>query len=276
MENVTIRDCYSEDYGGGLQLANHPRTVTLKNVGFFNNTAHDHGGALNIDDLNNSYEFKFEATNCFFSGNTANKGGAVKIYDDDENKGNPTVFRDCIFTYNESSSAGSALYVADNRVVLQGGTIQKNKAGTMGAVYVLDDFDINVGGTLMVKDNTAKEAKNQNFVLKTDGSDRAHIFNAGLDEGAYIAVSNSGSKYDFAAVKDTGQYQTKYFYPENGTLEFLKLGERDSSIVTASLVGEGSVKMMIIAAAVIVLTGVIYLIRRKKRGGSTNDDDDEE
>lgn len=272
MNNVTIRNCYSEDNGGGMYLGNKPRFVFMKNCLFSDNSAHDGGGGLHFGSLNNDTAFKFTADNCNFSGNkcTDGDGGGVHIYDNDDEDRNPIIFRNCIFMYNESKRDGAALEIDDDLVVLQGGTITNNKAGRWGAIYVEDKYDISVGGKLIIKDNKASNQVNKDLVLEK-ADKKAYIYCAGLDEGSYISVSNSKSAKGIASVVFISKYQVKYFHPESGTLTFAKKGTKESTLVTASLFGEGSVKMIIIMSAIVILGFAAMLLYKKKKGGIADD-----
>ena len=276
LENVTIKNCSSEDKGGGLYLREKPRNVKLSNVTFESNFANDGGGAIFIDDLNSGYEFTFEAENCTFKKNKAdNRGGAVYVNDDDESEyRNATIFRNCTFTENESKHNGSAIEVNDNGVVLSGGTFTKNKTSEKGAIYVEDRYDISVAGKLVVKNNTGKSG-NRNFVLEKDDK-TAYIYCAGLYPGSEIFVSTSNGKTGVTGIKDVSDYQSKYFHAEKGSLNFKKTGEKTANMITASLFGEGSKTVIFALAGAAVAAVAIALIVYKKRKGAARDDEDEE
>ena len=277
LNNVTIKNCESEDKGGAIYLKDKPGYVYLKNVLFSGNSANDGGGALFIDDLSNDKEFEFTAENCTFTKNSANnRGGAVYVNDDDESDyKNPTTFVECTFKENESTHNGSAIEVNDNGVVLSGGTITGNTTKEKGAVYVEDKYDISVGGKLIIKDNKGKSG-NQNLVLEKDDK-KAYVYDAGLYPGSEIYISTSNGGTGFAGGKEISDYQSKYFHPEKGTLNFKKTGEKEAKMVTtASLFGEGSKRIIIImAAAAMLLAGGALIVVKKRKGVDINDDDDE-
>ena len=276
LENVTVKNCESEDKGGGMYLCDKPGIVRLKNTVFENNFSNDGGGAIFIDDLSSDKEFDFVAEDCTFKKNsTKDRGGAVYVNDNDESKSNnPTVFTDCVFEENESTKNGSAIEANDNGVVLCGGTITKNKTSAKGAVYVEDEYDITVSGLLVIKDNSGKSG-NQNLVLEKE-STKAYIYNAGLSEGSEIYISSSGGGTGYPGVKDVSKYQSKYFHAESGKLNFKKTGTKEAEMaVTASLFGEGSrTVIFILAGAALIITGAAVLFA-KKRKGAANDDDEE-
>ncbi len=277
MENVTIKNCYSEDYGGGLFIKDKPGIMTLTNCIFMNNSCMDGGGGIHFGVMNHGTEFSFEATDCLFTSNKSNNshGGAVDIGDDDEKKGNPTVFRDCTFKNNESKGAGSALYINDNRVVLQGGTITDNYSKYMGAVYVEGNYSIGVGGKLVIKDNSADQAYRQDLVLEK-GDDRSYIWDAGLEDGSYVSVSNSQNAADNRALQEISLYQKRYFHAAYGTLSFTQTGIKTATMVTASIFGEGSTKIIIIVLVAAALAATATVISVKKRKGGNDDDDDDD
>ncbi len=277
LDNVTIRNCESEDKGGGLYLCKKPGYVHLKDVTFEGNSAKDGGGALFIDDLSSDKEFEFTAENCIFTKNKSDdRGGAAYINDDDESKNrNPTAFINCTFRENESKHNGSAIEVNDNGVVISGGTITNNTTKEKGAVYVEDKYDITVGGKLIIKDNKGK-SNNQNLVLEKDDK-KAYVYGSGLYKGSEIWISTSGSGTGFAGVKDISEYQSKYFHAEKGSLSFKKTGEKEAEMVTtASLFGGGSKTAILIMTGSAVLLAGAALIIFKKRKGAVIDNDDEE
>ena len=279
LNNVTFKNCKSEDKGGALYLREKPRNVDLKNCLFTENFANDGGGAIFIDDLKSDTGFTFEAANCFFTKNKANAdGGAVYIDDDDElEPGKATVFRECTFTENESTKYGGAMEVNDNGVVLSGGTFTKNKAsGKGGAIYVEGEYDISVAGKLIIKDNDGKD-NYDNLCLEENSSHKAYVYDAGLYEGSEIYVSTSNNKTGFAGPKNVSEFQAKYFKAEKGSLQFKQTAEVEAVMVTASLFGSGSVKAIAaIAGAAALLTGAAVINKKKKGVAEVDDDDDEE
>ena len=279
LSNVTIKNCKSEDKGGGLYLREKPRNVILKQCVFTGNFANDGGGAIFIDDLKSDTEFSFEAENCIFTKNKANAdGGAVYINDDDEYETrHPVVFRDCVFTENESTKYAGAMEVNDNGVVLSGGSFTNNKAGGKGgAVYVEGEYDISVAGKLIIKDNDGKD-NYDNLCLEENSSHKAYVYDAGLYDGSEIWLSTSNNKNGIAGVKDVSKYQAKYFHPEKGKLEFKKTGEKEAKMITtASLFGTGSLIIILVLSCVAACAVAAAVVIKKKKGVAENDDDDEE
>ena len=276
-KNVTIKNCVSEDKGGGLYLRSKPGYVHLSDVKFESNSANDGGGAIFIDDLSSDKEFEFVADNCNFIKNKSNdRGGAVYVNDDDESEyRNPTVFTNCVFSNNESKHNGSALEINDNGVVLNGGTITGNSTKEKGAVYVEDKDDITVSGKLIIKGNKGK-SNNQNLVLEKD-SKKAYVYCAGLYKGSEIWLSTSNGGTGFAGVKNISEYQSKYFHAEKGSLNFKKTGtEQAEMVATASLFNQGSKYAAAALAGVGVLLAVVITVFAKKRKGAVNDNDNDE
>ncbi len=281
LKNVTIKNCKSEDKGGALYLREKPGNVNLQNVVFENNFANDGGGAIFIDDLKSSSEFTFEAVNCTFSKNSAKAdGGAVYVYDDDESEyRNPTIFRNCTFTENESAKYGGAMEVNDNGVVLSGGTFTNNKAGGKGgAIYVEGEYDISVAGLLVIKDNDGKD-NYDNLCLEENSDHKAYVYDAGLYDGSDVYLSTSNNKTGITAVKNVSEYQAKFFHADKGSLSFKKTGTAEAVMVTASLFGNGSVKIIIIcaAAAILFTAGItVFVIKKKKRSDKDGTGSEEE
>ena len=278
LDNVAIRNCESEDKGGGLYLCGKPGYVHLKDVAFEGNSAKDGGGAIFIDDLSSDKEFEFTAENCTFEKNKSDdRGGAVYVNDDDESEyRNPTAFINCTFRGNESRHNGSAMEVNDNGVVLSGGLITGNTTKEKGAVYVEDKYDLTIGGKLIIKENKGK-ANNQNLVLEK-GDKKAYVYGSGLYKGSEIYISTSGGGTGFAGVREISKYQASYFHPEKGSLNFKQTGTEEAKLVTtASLFGEGSVKIiMIMAGAGVLATAATVIIAKKRKGAVPDDNDDEE
>ena len=279
LNNVTFKNCKSEDKGGALYLREKPRNVDLKNCLFAENFANDGGGAIFIDDLKSDTAFTFEAENCFFTKNKANAdGGAVYINDDDEYEPpKATVFRECTFTENESTKDGGAMEVNDNGVVLFGGTLNKNKAGGKGgAIYVEGEYDISVAGKLIIKGNDGKD-NYDNLCLEENSNHKAYVYDAGLYKGSEIYLSTSNNKNKIAGVKDVSKYQTQYFHPEKGKLEFNKTGEKEAKMITtASLFSSGSLIIILALSGIAVCAVAAAVVIKKKKGVAENDDDDEE
>ena len=277
LDNVTITNCESEDKGGGLYLCDKPGYVHLNDVTFEGNSAKDGGGAIFIENLSSDKEFEFTADSCTFKKNkTDDRGGAVYVNDDDESEyRNPTAFINCTFSENESKHNGSAIEVNDNGVVISGGTITGNTTKEKGAVYVEDQYDLTVGGKLIIKDNKGK-AGNQNLVLEKDDK-KAYVYGSGLYKGSEIWISTSGGGTGFAAVKDISNYQSNYFHPEKGSLKFKKTGMKEAKLTTtASLFGEGSKYAVAAMAGAGILIAAAAVIIAKKRKGAVIDDDNEE
>ena len=278
LNNVTFKNCQSEDKGGALYLREKPRNVRLSKCVFEGNFANDGGGAIFIDDLKSDTGFTFEAEDCIFTKNKANDdGGAVYINDDDElEPGKATVFRECTFTENESTKYGGAMEVNDNGVVLSGGSFTNNKAGGKGgAIYVEGEYDISVAGKLIIKDNDGKD-NYDNLCLEENSSHKAYCYDAGLYEGSEIYVSTSNNKTGIAGPKNVSEFQAKYFKADKGSFVFKKTGENTAVLVTASLFGSGSLRAVAIISGIAVLTVAAAIVIKKKKGVAENDDDDEE
>ena len=268
IENVTFRNCYSEDDGGAIFMENRPGIVRMTNVKFENNEAKDRGGAIRVGDIDNKKQFLLECVNCTFTGNKAGQdGGAVYFTDNDDSVyKNPAIFRDCSFTKNTGKN-GSALKLNDNSVLLASCTITGNTATGKGAVYVDDGWKLSVSGKTVIKDNT-----NQNVILDKDG-DKTRIYPAGLTAGAYIVINTDSSDKSTLMMKDVDKRQLQYFHVEagNGTLEFTKTGTREQQLTLASLFGNGSIWILIGVAALAVIAAVIIVIVKKKKEGAKDE-----
>ena len=274
LDNVTIQDCYSEDSGGGIFMKNDVTFLHMDNVLFTGNTCRDYGGAICVKGSGSKQSEPLGAYNCRFIGNKSEESGGA-VYVDGEVKERPTHFSKCTFTNNECGDDGSAVYCNDDNVVLDGCTITNNKAKDKGAVYCDSYYDVNVQGLMTVRDNTAGDTNNQNFVLQDGVATTAYIYSGGLYDGSHIEISSTGGGKVLLS-KEMSQYQTQYFYPESGKIEYEHTKDVESKMITASLFNNGSGKVLIVLIAAAALAVVAAIVFKKKRGGADDDDDDEE
>ena len=267
IENVTFRNCYSEDDGGAIYMDNRPGIVRMTNVRFENNEAKDRGGAIRVGSIDNDKVFLLEAVGCSFTFNKSGQdGGAIYFTDNDDSVyKNPAVFRDCVFSGNTGKN-GSALKLNDNSVLLTSCKITGNLAKGMGAVYVDDGWTLSVAGKTVIRDNI-----NADVILDKDGNS-TRIYPAGLTEGAYIVINSDTNDKSTLMMKNADRNQLKYFHTATGggKLEFTKTGTREANITFASLFGNGSL-WVVIGIALLTVAAAIVIIFIKKRKGTRKD-----
>lgn len=277
LENVTLKSCYSEDYGGGVYYYGGNNGIFIVSACTFdNNKCGDDGGAAYYSSSEGGYFDK-----CTFTSNRADDDGgciyAVKngLYVYEGKKNEPVMIRESTMTKNSCGDEGSAVFVDRNDVVFVTDTITGNTAGDKGAVYVSHNagrygYDISVKGLTVINGNNADAAGRTNIVLENYGATHNYIYAAGLYEGSYISFSvlESGK---VKTVKNVGSSQIRYFHPEKGSLIFETEKTVDATLVTASVFGGGSYTTIIAIAALFVIGVAAAIVYKKKKGDKNND-----
>ena len=277
IHDCVIRDCYSEESGGAIYSeGGHNCLFMLGRNVISGNKCEDDGGALWLSFAGNEGG---HADSCIFSGNkAAGDGGAVFVEKNSnkymEEKAEGILFRESLFSGNECGGDGSAIFVNRDNVVLVSSTVTKNKAGDTGAVFLshraaVAGYDISVKGSVVIRDNTAKDSAHKDLVLQNFGVTHNYVYCAGLYDDAYISISvcESGK---VKIIKNVNEYQLTFFHPENGKLRFEKEKDVEATLVTASVFGKGKYAIILIplAAALIAAAAVIH---KKKKGAADND-----
>ena len=262
LSDCKIDNCYSEDKGGAIFTESG--SLMCKNVIFSGNRCRDHGGAICI--WNNT---EFTAHNCTFVNNYAEDDGGAVYVDDAAGNHIPTLFMDCIFRNNEAGVDGGAMYVCDDGVALAGVEMTNNYAKERGgAVFVDARYDIAVKGLVIIKDNTAGDAKASNLTLEFGTIRDALVKSAGLYRGSYIGIGTTKDDDKVAVTYHrTSRYQTKYFHPDSGTLEYeqSRYSRPYVQLVTSSIFGEGSTLMIAILGTIGVMLMAAVIIYKKKK-----------
>ena len=264
LSDCKIDNCYSEDKGGGIFTESG--SLICSNVIFSGNRCRDHGGAICIWD-----NTEFTAHNCTFVNNYAEDDGGAVYVDDAAGNHIPTLFMDCIFRNNEAGVDGGAIYVCDDGVALAGGEFTDNYAKKRGgAIFVDARYDIAVKGRLIIKDNTAGDAKPSNLTLEFGTATDAHLWDAGLYRGSYIGIGTTKeSDKDVALTRHNfTRYQSQYFHADAGTLKYEQnqYSHPYVQLVTSSIFGEGSTLMIVILGAIgAVLAASVIIYQKKKK-----------
>lgn len=281
LHNCIIQDCYAEDYGGGIYFegdGNNNNILMLGNNMFIGNNCYDYGGAIYMCVGKGAYIDK-----CVFSTNSSyDDGGAVFIKKYGESSTDPIMIRDSKFTENSCTDSGAAIFAECNDIVLLNDEITHNHSGIgavwLGAKALSYGYDISVSGLVIVRDNTAEDAKHHGIVLDDIGATHNYIYSAGLYEGSHIDFSvNDDGKME--AVKNVTSFQAQYFHATSGTMSFEKSGTVDNTLVTASstasVFSKGSVITVCSVGGVAAVAVICAIIYKKKKGGADNDSDDE-
>ena len=281
LENVIFQDCYSEDDGGAIYLSDYKSggsiDCVIKDCLFTGNTAEDNGGAISL--FLCSSNTKFKTVNCIYRNNRAGSdcsGGGIYINGITGTSESPVIVENCEFTNNRANWYGSAIYIGRQGVVLMDSTITDNVAGRSGAVYVYEELTVSLAGKMIIKDNTSNYAAGSNLNLDDTNSSIKHTYfeSAGLCEGSEIYFYR-GDRSGVTVSRNITEYQTKYFIPEKGSMEFVPETTLDTPVETATLFGSGSVIMLCglsAAAAAAVISAVVY--KKRKKGGARKDETD--
>ena len=277
LENVTLKSCYSEDYGGGVYYYGGNNGIFIVSACTFDsNKCGDDGGAAYYSSSEGGYFDK-----CTFTSNRADDDGgciyAIKngLYVYEGKKNEPVMIRESTMKDNSCGDEGSAVFVDRNDVVFVTDTITGNTAGDKGAVYVSHNagrygYDISVKGLTVINGNNADAAGRTNIVLENYGATHNYIYSAGLYEGSYISFSvlESGK---VKVLRNVNSYQLHFYHPEKGSLSFESEKTVDATLVTASVFSKGSYIAIIAIAAVFVIGAAAAIVYKKKKGDGKND-----
>ena len=229
--NLTILDSRFDNnnaiYGGALQItftnSSHDIKIEVSQSHFWNNSARIKGGAVGAGFIHESSQMDRNSivfSNCDFSRNSADQGGAVYLYAAPANYSHENIFRfqECVWTYNRAMY-GSALKInpyISQRFVMDGHlptpqfhdcTFISNAAvlhpNISGTTYQIRDYGkgalltyrvcIVFQGEIMFKSNTgsAINVVSSTMELK-QGTNMTFVDNRGYEGGA-IALQGSSS-----------------------------------------------------------------------------------
>ena len=282
LENVTVKNCTSEDYGGGVYYyGGYNGIFIISACTFTGNRCGDDGGAVYYSASEGGYFDK-----CRFDSNYAgDDGGAIYTVKNGESvdplkKDEPVMIRECSIVNNECKDEGSAVFVDREDVVFVTDTITGNKAGDKGAVYVSHNagrygYDISVKGLMVITGNRADTAHRANIVLESYGATHNYIYCAGLYEGSEIVFSSLDSG-KVEAIRNVDSYQLRYFHPETGSLSFEGRSTVEVPVVTATFFTGGSFFVLIAIAGIGLIAAAVaiaYRVKKKKAGDNGNDEE---
>ena len=271
LDNVIFQDCYSEDDGGAIYLNDYDSDghsdITVRNCLFTGNSCEDFGGAVYLFDYRSESVCKF--INCRFRNNKAGEdGGALYVSGNSGKEVLPVLVENCEIYGNRAGHYGSGLYCARSGTIMTDCTVTDNYSGRSGAVYVREEYLMSFAGKTIIKDNSAGNW-GANLNLDDTNSSEKHTYfeSAGLCEGSEIYFYR-GDRDGVPVAKHITEYQTRYFHPEHGTMEFQAEKTIDTPVITASLFGKGSVIALAALAGSGLLAVFIAVIIKKKKGGA--------
>ena len=291
LKDMKIQDCYAYNSGGAIYCAvkGMDDKIRIDNVLFSGNKAENNGGAISIEQEDSeasslsafqkaykdvSPKLDFLCRNCLFAGNkAANNGGVLYIAASDSSSDTlATQFRYCTFRENTSGSSGSAIYVNSDKTVFTGCTVTDNTAGSAGALYVADSYAATVKEQTIIRSNSseADTTKGSNVILGKN----AFIYDGGLYNGSELWVGSTQTGSSRVAA-DVNQYNSNYYHADSGGLFIETSTVWDSSMVTSSLFGNGSVWVMISILIMCICTIAAALLFKKRTGTADYENEDE-
>lgn len=260
LSDCTIDDCYSEDSGGAIY--SDEGTIDLRNVTFSGNTCRDYGGAICLWN-----DTSLNARGCVFSGNQTEEDGGALYIDDAPDDYGAILFDNCIFRRNKAGEDGGAIYVCDDCLALSNTEITNNYAKERGgAVFVDCRYRITLRGLVTIKDNTCDDPSMANLTLEYGTFTDAKVMSSGIYKGSCIRIGTThGSGETKLTHNSFNKYQVKYFEPDEGRIEFDRLGGRYITMVTsASIFGNGSPAVIICFGGFWFVLAVIVIAAKKE------------
>ena len=154
-------------------------------------------------------------------------------------------------------------------------TIIGNEARNGGGAYVYSQKDIAVQGRVIIRDNHDNNGNADNLVLGYSsalfGSSKAYVNNGGLYEGSEIHV-----KADTGGTTKIGNNisvsQRQYFIADGGSLKMEKLEKRSEKFVS-SVIGEGSLVIILIGLMTVIIAVIGICIYRKHSGSAAKEEE---
>ena len=185
--------------------------------------AEDGGGGIYLDNE------KFHISSINFVGNIAtnddDKGNGGGLYLDEEE----STIKNCNILRNKADCLGGGIYDrGDDRVTdlddngVDSCTIWKNLAwesgGAGGGIFVNRYCDLNISGSLIVRDNVSKSYSNDNLYLSSDGGAVDAYLMPSLSAGAdvHVRISTAGAAGHGTQIsRDPGSYDESFYTFDN-------------------------------------------------------------
>ena len=192
-KNLTIKNANYDGPGGAIYFSSSATSGTVTNCNFTNNTA-DYGGAVYFSSTG-------EVTNCNFTNNTAtyNDGGAVWIY-----SGNVT---NCNFTNNKATG-----YFSD------GGAVYFQSTGEMTNCNFTNNTATNNGGAVHFQ--STGEVTNCNFTNNTAEDGGAVRMSSGSVENCNFTNNTASRNGSAVYFKSTGEVTNCNFTNNKATGDY--------------------------------------------------------
>ncbi len=227
-----INPNYIEPEGGGIYYGTvvfKSNQASVTNITFEDNVADESktsgGGGAIFSDLE-SVEIK----NCTFKNNSAKNGGAIYINDDN------ITLKDCTITDNVASSNG-------------------------GGVYVDSQYDINLSGKMIVKDNKNNDGNTSNIYLQNGSFTRAYVSGT-PDSGSEVGLTGDGDcKVGINQSSNNGSFFVDN--PNSYHIEYDddKLYQRNGA--TGSIFGNPNA--VIVCVIVVGVAAIGFVVYKKKK-----------
>ena len=261
LSDCKIDNCYSEDDGGAI--FSQGGKIYLTNVILSGNKCRNYGGAICLWD-----DTLLEARSCtFVNSYTEEDGGAVYVDDAPDDNG-AILFESCAFRNNTAEEDGGAIYICDDGVALSNTEITGNHAKERGGgVFVDGRYSITLRGLVTIKNNTCDKPSMANLTLEDGKTSDAKVMSAGLYKGSYIGIgTTAGSGTTYLTNSEFSEYQARYFYPDEGKIEFKGTSVRYSLMTTsASIFGNGYFWSILILGMTGIIIAIAVIVAKKRK-----------
>ena len=207
------------------------------------------------------------------------EGGGICVDDERSTDVNNVTILYNSSVHDNTAKTGGGIYVVSNYVYLVGSTVTNNTATGKngGGVYVDSMDDIEVAEAVVIRDNTANGEKN-NLCLQNGVFSSAKIYSGGLEDGAYIGISTTGSG-SATVGKNISLYQVnKYLHADDYARSLSMTNLREVSTPLFASVISDNISLIIIIGGVIIIAGIVlilYFKKRRKEGRKDEANDDE-
>ena len=196
----------------------------------------DGGGALYMDNEGGLIEGINFLGNIATHKSDSGDGGAIYLDQED------ITIKNCNILRNKADKLGGGIYVRgdDNIVDYDDNTVDsctiwwnvaRAENGAGGGIYIYKYCDLNISGTLIVRENVSKTYSNDNIYLSTDGAAVNAYVVPDLKLGADVHIRRSwyGGDHDDQISRDGGTYDESMFTYDNNTSHYIKWMNEDSS-----------------------------------------------
>jgi hypothetical protein len=188
--SCVIRNCYSEQFGGGMYCARSPfpinglePKVRISNTSIINNEAWNAGGGIRIEAVSD-----IVVSNCIIDNNVCGFGGGV------HSLSSSAVFSNCSIT-NNISNIGGGIVVQDSTFILSNSTVKGNFANNAslggGGIYCSNGASLIISSCNITYNNAYRGGG---------------IYVQGLFASTIISIEETEVAYNCAADSGGGLY----------------------------------------------------------------------